>query len=310
MTRVTTKTRKTIKTTNHVRNDVRKAGVLALGACLAAALPQGACSGGHTAVRPAAPPRTTGNYRVPSGLDMHYEIEGAGRPLVLLHGAVANVEASFSRIRRALAPRFRTVGVEQQGHGGTPDIDRPLSYRQMAEDTVALLHHLGVDDADFFGWSDGGRVALEIAVRHPAMVRRLAVVGTSYTKRGEYDAVVDGDETASPESWPESVREIYARTALHPESFRTVAGKLGKLWAGFEGWRPDEIRSIAAPTLVMIGDGDSVRPEHAVEMFRLLPHGQLAILPLTDHFAPLQRADWIAGMLDTFFTSDPPRRGP
>jgi pimeloyl-ACP methyl ester carboxylesterase len=276
-----------------------------LRACMALILTTLAGTGAAQAADAAASPPTgrahaSGQHASIHGLRMHYEIRGAGRALVLLHGAVANTEASFAGIRPALEKRWRTIGVDQQGHGGTADIDRPLGYHQMAEDTAALLGSLGITNADFVGWSDGGRIALEIAIRHPALVNRMALIGTSYTKKGEYDWLIESLKTSKPADWPAVVRDIYARTAVQPDRFGVVAAKLTNMWLGFEGWRPEELRSIKAPTLIIIGDGDSVRPEHAVEMFRLLPHGALAVLPMTDHLAPITRADWIVPMLETF----------
>src|SRR5262249_21673357 len=151
----------------------------------------------------------------------------------------------------------RVIGVEQQGHGGTPDIDRPLSYDRMADDTIALLRQIGVARADFVGWSDGGRVALRIAIVQPSMVRSLALIRTSSEEHGERDEVVDRLDKDGPETWPPMVRDIYTRTAVQPGRFPIVAAKLTALWRGFRGFAARDLAGIRAPTLVVIGDRDS-----------------------------------------------------
>ncbi len=113
-----------------------------------------------------------GGYAPVNGLEMYYEIHGAGQPLVLLHGALSATGTSFGKLLPALAATRRVIAVEQQAHGHTADIDRPLSYEQMADDTAAALRHLGIERADVFGYDDGGNVALGLAIRHPAMVDR------------------------------------------------------------------------------------------------------------------------------------------
>src|SRR5262249_60083970 len=130
------------------------------------------------------------------------------------------------------------------------------------------------------------------AIAQPAMVRTLAVIGTSYEKRGEIDEVVDWFEQHGPETWPAMVRDIYAQTAVQPDRFSIVAGKLTALWRGFRGFATSDLTGIRAPTLVVIGDHDSVRPEHAMQLARIIPAASLAILPQTDHFAPISPAAW------------------
>ena len=116
-----------------------------------------------------------------NGLEMYYEIHGSGRPLVLLHGNLSTISTSFGQVLPKLALRRRVIAVEQQGHGHTADIDRPFSIGQWAQDTTALLHHLGIEQADFFGYSSGGAVALEIALRSPVLVRKLVWAGGPVT---------------------------------------------------------------------------------------------------------------------------------
>lgn len=248
-----------------------------------------------------------GNYASVNGLRMYYEIEGAGRPLVLLHGGVCTIEVCLGKVRAPLAKTWKTIAIEQQGHGRTADIDRPLSYDQMAEDTAALLRKLKVRNADFFGYSMGGGIALRIALRHPDLVRKVVVFGTPYSNDGLIPGLMENFKTLKAEDIPRQFRDAYAKTAPDPKQWPALVAKIKNLLLEAKDLRPEELRSIKAPTLVMIGDADLVRPEHAVEMFRLLPHGQLAVLPASDHFAPMQRGAWVVSMTRAFLNAPMPK---
>src|SRR3712207_2915233 len=156
-----------------------------------------------------------------------------------------------------LAKTRQVIAVEQQGHGHTADIDRPLTFEQMADDTAALLRHLKIDTADFFGYSDGGNVALGIAIRHPDLVRKLVLAGTNYNTAGLYPELLEFLEHATPDDLG-ALKDAYTSVAPHPDAWPTLVAKVTKLGVEFKGWRPEAIRSITAPALVMIGDADIV----------------------------------------------------
>jgi pimeloyl-ACP methyl ester carboxylesterase len=225
-----------------------------------------------------------GHYASVNGLNMYYETHGSGMPLVLLHGGGCTIDFSFSAVLPSLARHRKVIAVEQQAHGHTPDIPRPLSYEQMAEDTAALLSQLKVQSADFLGWSDGGNIALLIAIRHPTLVRKLAVTGANYNNDGMYAGFAESVGALVPES-PRlrGVHEAYDKAAPDRTQWPGLIVKLKTMWLEFKGCRPEDLRTIQAPVLVMVGDSDAVRPEHALEMFRLLPHASLAVLPATGH---------------------------
>ncbi len=255
--------------------------------------------------------RAPGRYATVSGLDMYYEVHGAGRPLVLLHGGLMSIDSTFGRILPSLAQTRQVIGVEQQGHGHTADIDRPLSYEQMADDTAALLRRLQIERADLFGYSDGGIVALSMAIRHPGLVRKLVVAGANYNNDGLYPEVLEFMRSAWPEDMGPEAAELYAGAAPHPEQWPVLFAKEMELGREFAGLSPEALRSIEAPVLVMVGDSDAVRPEHAVELFRLLgggvagdiaglPRAQLAVLPGTTHLSLLERSDWLFSMVTAF----------
>lgn len=246
-------------------------------------------------------------YASVGGLKMYYEIQGAGRPLVLLHGGVCTIEVCLGQIRTPLAKSWKTIAIELQGHGRTADLDRPLSYEQMAEDTAALLRRLKVRNADFFGYSMGGSVALAIAMRHPDLVRKVVVFGTAYNNDGLIPGLVENFGNLKPEDIPQQFRDAYAKTSPHPEKWPVLVGKIKSMLLDSKGFRPEQMKSIKAPVMVMIGDADIVRPEHAVEMFRLLPHGQLGVLPASTHFAPMDRAGWVSSMTRAFLQTPMPK---
>src|SRR5205823_5679566 len=207
-----------------------------------------------------------------NGLKMYYEIHGSGRPLVLLHGNLSTIGTSFGKVLPMLASTRRIIAVEQQGHGHTADINRSFSIEQWAEDTAALLRHLQVEQADFFGYSSGGAVALEIALRSPALVRKLVWAGgTSYRRDGLYPELLAAGEAMKPEDLDGSpFQQEYASIAPHPENWHRLVVKITDLDRTIGDRSREAMASVKAPTLLIIGDSDIVRPEHTVEMFRLL----------------------------------------
>ena len=252
-----------------------------------------------------------GDYAAVNGLDMYYEVHGSGEPLVVLHGAFMTIGA-MGAVVADLAETRQVIGVELQGHGHTADVDRPLSYEQMADDVAALLRHLGIERTDVFGYSMGGGTALQLAMRHPTLVRKLVVVGASSTSEGAYPEVWAGIEQITPELFEGTPwKEEYDRVAPNPGAFPALVEKMKQLDGQPFSWQPDAIRAIPAPTMIVIGDSDGTTPEHAVELFRLrgggvygdlagLPSARLAILPGTTHVGLIDRAGWLAPMVDDF----------
>lgn len=256
-------------------------------------------------------------YAPVNGLKMYYEIHGSGQPLVLLHGNLSAIGTSFGKVLPRLASMRRIIAVEQQGHGHTADIDRPFSIAQWAQDTTALLRHLGIEQADFFGCSSGGGVALEIALRSPALVRKLVLAGgTSYSSDGFYPELLQA--SLKPEDLDGSpFQQEYARIAPHPEQWHRLVAKIVELDRATGDSSGEALASVKAPALLIIGDSDIVRPEHTVEMFRLLgggvpgdliglPRSQLAILPGTTHVTLVNRAEWLVSMIEAFLDTPVP----
>ena len=261
-------------------------------------------------------------YAPVNDLEMYYEVHGTGQPLVVLHGAYMTI-GTMGEAVPGLAEARRIIAVELQGHGRTADVDRPLTYEQMADDVAALIGHLGIEQADVFGYSMGGGVALQVAVRHPEVVRKLVVASASYTSDGMHPELLEMIPTITPEAFAGSpIEEAYLRSAPNPDDFPNLVAKLKRLDMEPFAWPPEDIREIAAPTLLIVGDSDAIRLEHAVELFRLLgggvmgdlaglPKSQLAVLPGTTHFVPpgsavLDRADWLVSMIGGFLDAPMP----
>jgi pimeloyl-ACP methyl ester carboxylesterase len=252
-------------------------------------------------------------YAPVNGLEMYYEIHGEGEPLVLLHGAYMTTDLNFGQMLPALAENRQVIAIEQQGHGHTGDVDRPLTYPQMADDTAALLRHLEIDQADVLGYSMGGNIALELAVRHPDLVRKLVVISAAYNREGWYPDMYESIEHITPEMFTGSgLPETYAEVAPDPDGWPILVEKLKTLDLEFIGNTAEEIQAITAPMLIMIGDSDSVRPDSALELFKLLgggvngdltglPNAQLAVIPGSTHISVLlQHSAWLLPMIEEF----------
>lgn len=226
-----------------------------------------------------------------NGLHMYYEEAGAGRPLVLLHGGGSTVQTTFGAILPKLARDHHVIAPEQQGHGHTPDIDRPLSFEQMADDTAALLVQLGVHDADIIGFSNGGMVALQLAIHHPALVHKLIICSAFYARDGAIPAMQDAWQAPpDPTKVPAPLRDAYLASAPHPDVAKFVA-KTMAMMKTFRDIPESTLHTMAAPVLVMVGDHDVIRIEHAVSLARAVPHGELAVFPGSVHGTYLGAAE-------------------
>ena len=258
-------------------------------------------------------------YAPVNGLQMYYEIHGTGQPLVLVHGAFSAIGTSFGALVPGLARSRQVIAFELQAHGHTADIDRPMSLEQMADDVAAAIRYLGLERADVFGYSMGAGVALHVVIRRPDVVRKIILTSVTYDMSGVHPGLMEGFGEAKPEMMHGSPWHTeYLQIAPHPEDFNTLFAKKTQMDRGIKDIPAETIRAIKAPTLLIIGDSDLVRPEHAVEMFRLLgggvfgdmppglPPSQLAILPGTSHVTVVQRTDLLLSIVPAFLDAPMP----
>ncbi|MCR2810317.1 MULTISPECIES: alpha/beta hydrolase [unclassified Microbacterium] len=252
-------------------------------------------------------------------LRMYYEVHGDrgdSAPLVLLHGGLFDIDQQFGALIPDLAARRRVIAVDFQGHGRTNDIDRPFSAAAFAGDVSGVLDHLRVRDADIWGFSVGGAVALELAINHPARVRKLIVSSTPFAAsgaRGSENADAVAAMTVDMIAGT-PMEAAYFDKSPHPDRDH-LQRLLDKLGATYEHGFPDrteaEIRAIEAPTLITVGDADMVSLEHGVEFLRLrggdvngdlvgVPASHLAVFPGTTHFFGLARTDLVRDVVNGF----------
>ena len=247
-------------------------------------------------------------YAPVNGLRMYYEVHGqggTGRPLVLLPGGLQTIELSFGAVLGELAAGRRVIATELQGHGRTADIERDLEPGLLAGDVAALLDHLGVGQADVLGFSLGGTVAVQLALDHPDRVGRLIPVSVSFASDGYHQEITDPARHATSTRMPteedfRQMREAYARVAPDPGHFDVFWAKVGQAAGSLKGWTPGELGGITAPTLLVFGDHDFVRLEHAVQVHGLIPGAQLAVLPGATHVGVLRRADLVVPLVNGF----------
>ena len=217
----------------------------------------------------------SGGYADINGLHLYYEVHGEGRPMILLHGGLGSGEM-FGPILPALAERHQVIAVDLQGHGRTADIDRPIDIRLMADDIAALIDHLGLDKPDLVGYSLGGGVALQTAVKYPAKVRRLVAAAANIRRDAIYPEMLaqQGQVNAAAAEFMKDtpMYELYQRVAPRPEDFPRLLDKMGESMAkGFDF--TEEVRGLQVPTLVVAADADMAPPSHYVEIFALLDGG-------------------------------------
>lgn len=244
----------------------------------------------------------SGQYAEVNGINLYYETHGAGRPMILLHGGLGSGEM-FGPILPTLADHHQVVAVDLQGHGRTADIDRPLDIRLMADDIAALIDHLGLQKPDVVGYSLGGGVALQVAIKYPEKVGRLVTASANISRDAIYPEVlqqqgqVSGAAAEFMKDTP--MYELYQRVAPRPEDFSKLLDKIGEVMAKDFDFT-EEVRGLQVPTLVVAADADMAPPSHYVEVFKLLDGGlrdggwqgesrpkgghSLAILPGLTHY--------------------------
>ncbi len=222
-----------------------------------------------------------GKYASVNGLKMYYEIHGehSGIPLVLIHGGGSTIETTFGRVLPIFAKTQKVIAVEMQGHGHTADINRPLSFDQDADDIAALLQHLNISKPNIFGFSNGASTTLHFAIRHPELTNKIIVASTFYKKSGAPDWFWEMMQKPSFEGMPQAYKDAFQQ--INPDEkalYQMYERDVARMQA-FPDLTAEQLTSIKAPALIILGDRDVTTPEHAVEMHRLLKNSRLAIFP-------------------------------
>jgi len=255
-------------------------------------------------------PSTTGAHLADvRGHPLYYEVRGSGRPLLLLHGGGASVSSSFSRQLDAFSATHKIIAPEQVGQGHSPAIHGPLSYTEMMEDTAALLQQLKVEDVDVVGWSDGGILALMLAVKYPQLVHSIVISGTNISPDGLIDAA---DSSAVATTFKTTLVTTLEKTLdTNPKtaaaSRENTEEKLQQLWRSaptVHELNLTLLQQLHKPVLVLAGDHDVIKLDHTLQIYRALPHAQLSVLPDTGHATFTQRPEWINPMVLRFLATN------
>ena len=220
-------------------------------------------------------------YAPVNGIRMYYEEHGRkdGVPLVLLHGGGSTIDVTFGKVLPLFAAGRRVIAVEEQGHGRTTDRDQPVTFETSADDVAALLRHLEIEKADLFGFSNGASIALQVAIRHPQLVRKLVFASSFTRKDGAQPQLWAFIRSADFSNMPQPLKDAFLRVNPDPQKLRTMHDKDAARMLNFKDVPDDLVRSVRAPTLIVIGDQDIVKPEHALELTRLISGARLLILP-------------------------------
>ncbi len=257
-------------------------------------------------------------YAEVNGMKMYYEVSGSGDPLIVLHGAYMNIP-SMGKIIPMLAKNHKVYALEFQGHGRTNDIDRPITYANLADDTAAFMDVVGVKKADVFGYSMGAGAGLQLAIRHPDKVTRLVAASTAYDAEGfqpEYKAFIPQMSVEMFVGMP--FAQEYRKLAANPDGFPALVKKLIALEHEPMAWGTD-VKAVKAPVLIITADADVTTLEHSVALFRLLGGGamgdmgkplsasRLAVMPATSHTAIITQPELLEAFVEPFLKDETPK---
>lgn len=218
-------------------------------------------------------------YANVNGISMYYEIHGTGEPLVLLHGGGSTLFTSFGRMIPLLSKNRKVIAVDLQAHGRTSDRPAPESFEQDADDVAALITHLGIGKADVMGFSNGGSTSLQLAIRHPERVVKVIAISAIWKRDGMFEGFFDFMQKGTFSDLPQVYKDAFLTVTPDEEKLLNMYNKDRQRMLDFKDWPEKDIRGIQAPVLVMLGDRDVVRVEHAMETVRVLPNARLCVLP-------------------------------
>jgi pimeloyl-ACP methyl ester carboxylesterase len=277
--------------------------------------------------KPQGPRPSRSGYLPINGLKLYYEVYGGlGKsktpPLLLIPGAFLSSDSMKPWVA-AFAAKRPVIVFDQQGQGRTADTSRQMSYEQFGDDAAALLRALKVEHADVMGYSQGGGVALQLALRHPTLVNKLVSLSAAYRKDGWYSARSNALEGLNAKAFAGSpVEAAFKKHTLDPKAFEAYVEKMKVLNINYPDITDAQMRAISAKTMVIVGDADAVKLEHAVAMFKLrgggdeeaattgmltkAPAARLVILPATSHIGISGEARVLESMVTPFLDDAPP----
>lgn len=295
---------------------IKKYRIVFITGCLLAAT---ACCFAQFKAAPKPNTLKSSGYAPVNGLKMYYEVHGQGKPLVLLHGSYMTIDLNYNAIIPVLAKSHQVIALEMQGHGRTADINRPFGYPAFADDVAGLLKHLKIDSADVLGYSLGGTVALQLAIRHPNTVSKLVIISSVYKHEGWIKVARDLFTTMKPEFFDATpLKTEYDRVAPDKAHWRAFVEKN----IAFDNQPFDlgieNVKAIKSPVLLISGDNDGVDFYHLTEMYQAfgggvfgdmagLPKSQLAVLPAMTHVTLMMQTDKLASIILPFLDRTQPK---
>jgi len=245
--------------------------------------------------------KSNGDYLELNGVRTWYDVNGAGEPVVLLHGGLSDSRESTGNLA-TLADEYRVYRLDRRGHGRTSDPDGPLSVRAMADDMIAFLEKVVGGPAALVGYSAGGSVALQVARDAPDLVTRLALISTAVNPDG---MLVAPDPAGEP---PPALVRLYGEVSPHgPEHFPVVLRKVAEAVTAGPWLTETDLARVRCPTLVMASDDDIVSLEHTIALYRAIPDAELAVIPATTHVLVQEKPELCTQLVRVFLSGD---RGP
>lgn len=256
-------------------------------------------------------------YAPVNGLKMYYEVHGSGDPVVLLHGSFMTISNNWTGWIGELSKTRKVIAIEMQGHGRTADIERDFSYENLADDVAALLDHLKIPRADLIGYSMGGGVAMQCAIRHPEKIRKVVSISAVFRHDGWVKEALDAFPRLTSEALQGSPIETeYRKLSPTPDEFPSFVKRVISMDLKPYDFGADKLKATPAPMFFIHGDADGVRLDHIAEMFRLKGDeifgdmrprsaSRLAILPDTTHVTLMEQVSVIVPMVNDFFDAEP-----
>ncbi|MEX2395228.1 MAG: alpha/beta hydrolase [Actinomycetota bacterium] len=246
-----------------------------------------------------------GEYVELPGVKTWFEVEGAGDPLVLMHGGIVSNELWASQ-RPDFSAKYQIFLPERRAHGHTPDVSGPLHYTDMAKDTIDFIETVVKQPAHLVGWSDGGNVGLLVAIERPDLVRKLVVTGANFRPGPEIGMGEMLDHMSPDDEGLATFRSMYEAVSPDgPEHWAEFISKIVAMWRDEPAISREELGRISAPTLVLVGDDDMINIEHTVDMYNAIANSELAVVPGTSHGLFMEKTELVNRIVLDFLGNDP-----